>query len=320
MLPARPGSIWTARLALVMFVLAFVYLLGVAGILHRAGHERSLAVEVVVMHWVLLVMWPLFVTEAALAAVYRSPEVSLRTAVWRVVLVAACPAARMGWVNPVTNQIWLPWWGWRSPGKALLKDLDKVFGGPMLLFAFLILPVLGIEYVKADLVKETPWLGLTLDIGIAVIWVAFAVEFVIKVSAAPSSLRHVQERWLDLLIVVLPMLEFVLTRWVDVAPLARLLRLGRAIGPEQLGPLSRVYRLRALLLKGWHAFLLLDAMARITGNTPEKRLRKVEESIADLEEQMAELHKEAEELRKKIAQKCPPVAAAGEPVVTRDAS
>ena len=28
MLPARPGSLWTARLALVMFVLGFVYLLG----------------------------------------------------------------------------------------------------------------------------------------------------------------------------------------------------------------------------------------------------------------------------------------------------
>ena len=59
MLPARPGSIWTARLALVMFVLAFVYLLGIAGILHRAAHERSLVIEVVVMLWVLVVLWPL---------------------------------------------------------------------------------------------------------------------------------------------------------------------------------------------------------------------------------------------------------------------
>src|SRR5262245_44028826 len=141
MLPARTGSIWTARLALVMFVLAFVYLLGIAGILHRAAHERSLVIEVVVMCWVLVVLWPLFVTEAVLAAVYRSPEVPLRTAVWRVTLVALVPPMRMGWVNPVTNQIWLPWWGWRSPGKELLKALDKVFGGPMLVFAFLILPV-----------------------------------------------------------------------------------------------------------------------------------------------------------------------------------
>ncbi len=315
----RPGSLWTARLALVMFALGFVYLLGIAGVLHRATQEQSLVIEVVVMLWVLVVMWPLFVTEAVLAAVYRSPEVSLRRAIGRVVLVALVPPARMAWINPVTNQIWLPWWGWRSPSKALVKSLDKVFGAPMLLFAFLILPVLGVEYVKADLVKQTPWLALSLDLGIAVIWVAFAVEFILKASAAPNTLRHFRERWLDLAIVVLPMLEFVLTRWVDVAPLARLLRLGRAIGPEQLGPLSRMYRLRGLLMKGWHAFLLLDAMARITGNTPEKRLRKIEESIADLEEQIAELEREAEELRKKIAAKCPPVAEA-EPIPSPDAS
>lgn len=319
MLPFRPGSIWTARLALVMFVLGFVYLLGIAGIVHRAPQERVLPAEVIVMSWVLLVLWPLFVTEAVFALLYRSSEVSLRTAIGRVILVALVPPARMAWVNPVTNQIWLPWWGWRSPGRALVKSLDKVFGGPMLLFAFLILPVLAIEYTQPDLVKETPWLGLALDIGIAVIWVAFAVEFVLKVSAAPSSWRHVRERWLDLAIVGLPMLEFVLTRWVDVAPLARLFRLGRAIGPQQLGPLSRAYRLRALLMKGWHAFLLLDAMARITGNTPEKRLRKVEESIVDLEEQMAELQKEAEDLRKKIAEKTPPVVAA-EAVASHDVS
>lgn len=319
MMPARPGSIWTARLALVMFVLGFIYLLGIAGIVHRAAYDRTLAIEVIVMCWVLVVLWPLFVTEGVLAVIYRSPEVTLRKAVGRTLLVAVIPPARMAWINPVTDQIWLPWWGWRSPGRALLKALDKVFGAPMLVFAFLILPVLAIEYTQPDLVKETPWLGLTLDISIAVIWVAFALEFILKVSAAPNSLRHMKERWLDVAIVVLPMLEFTLTRLVDVAPLARLLRLGRAIGPQQLGPLSRAYRLRALLMKGWHAFLILDAMARITGNTPEKRLRKVEESIADLEEQMAELQKEAEELRKKITEKTPPVAA-GETVITSDAS
>ncbi len=35
-----------------------------------------------------------------------------------------------------------------------------------------------------------------------------------------------KERWIDVAIVVIPMLEFV-TKWMDLAPLARLLRLGR---------------------------------------------------------------------------------------------
>src|SRR5262249_19674588 len=139
-----------------------------------------------------------------------------------------------------------------------------------------------------------------LHLGVAVIWVAFATEFVLESSAAPDPLAHAKERWLDLAIVVLPMLEFVLTKWVDAAPLARLLRLGRALSPEQLGGLARVYRLRGLVTKSWQAFLLLGGVGRLLGNADARRLRAVESEIADLEERLAELHKEADGLRAKV--------------------
>ena len=171
----------------------------------------------------------------------------------------------------------------------------------MLLFAFLILPVLGMEYVNLVKSDTSPTFALVLDLSIALIWVAFALEFVIKVQAAPSALGYMRDRWLDLAIVGLPTLEYVLTRWVDAAPLLRLLRLGRAVGPQQLGAMGKAYRLRGLMTKGWHAFMLLEGMARLTGNSPPKRLRKVEEQIAELEEQIAELRAEADDLRKRMA-------------------
>jgi hypothetical protein len=102
---------------------------------------------------------------------------------------------------------------------------------------------------------------------------------------------------MDVAIVGLPTLEVVLTHWVDAAPLARLLRLGRALAPDQIGQLGRAYRLRGLITKGWHAFLVLEGVSRITGNTAAKRLRRVEGQIADLEEQLVELRTQAEELR-----------------------
>jgi hypothetical protein len=169
------------------------------------------------------------------------------------------------------------------------------------------------EYVNLVKTDSSPTFALALDLSIALIWVAFALEFVIKVQAAPSSPGYMKERWLDLAIVGLPTLEYVLTQWVDAAPLMRLLRLGRAIGPQQLGAMGRVYRLRGLMTKGWHAFLLLEGMARLTGNSPAKRLRKVEEQIAGLEEQIAELRTEADDLRKKMATK----AATGEQEAVR---
>jgi hypothetical protein len=55
------------------------------------------------------------------------------------------------------------------------------------------------------------------------------------------------------------------------------------------------------MTKGWHAFMLLEGVARLTGNSPPKRLRRIAEQIAELEEQIADLRAEADDLRKKVA-------------------
>jgi hypothetical protein len=216
------------------------------------------------------------------------------------VLVILMPPWRMALTDSRTGLIWIPQLGWREPGKELFKRIELVFSGPMLLFAFLILPVLVFEYVQSEQVKNNAALALGLDIGIAVIWVAFATEFVFKASAHPKPFQFAKERWLDVAIVVLPMLEYVLTKWVDAAPLARLLRLGRAISPEQIARMQRLYRLQGLATKAWHALLLIEGIARLLGQTPEKRLAKLEAKIAEMEEDLAELKKDANTVRAQI--------------------
>jgi hypothetical protein len=307
----RPVPTLEDRLAPVMFYLGFAYLLALAGLIHRAPHlvqqqaetGGDIPLELRLMYAFVAILWPAFVIEAGVAVIRRAPEVSRLKAVLRALLVVLIPPMRIGWVHPATNRVWIPRLGWRPPGKPLLRALDKVFAIPMFVFAFLILPVLGMQYVQLEKTYPIPGFDLALDISIALIWVAFAFEFMLKVQCAPSATTYMKERWLDLAIVGLPTLEYLLTSWVDAAPLLRLLRLGRAIGPQQIGAMSRMYRLRGLLTKGWHAFMLLEGVARITGNTPEKQLRRIEDQIAGLEEQLAELRDEADGLRKKIAAK-----------------
>ncbi len=173
----------------------------------------------------------------------------------------------------------------------------------MLVAAFLILPVLALEQYRRDLVRHSPTLTLSLHVGAAAIWTAFAAELVVKASAARHTLGYFKERWLDVAIVLLPLTEFALTHWVDAAPAARLLRLGKALtAPQrQVGALNKAYRLRGLMMKAWQAFLLLEGVSRLTGATPAKRLRKLEERIEAAEEALAELRAEAEELRKRAA-------------------
>jgi len=310
---AAPIPKLEAWLAPVMFSVAFVYLLGIAGLLHRAYEPEVSDVELRLIAEALSLLWPLFVIEAIVSFLRRSPAITRRRALGRVFLVVTIPPARLGWVHPVTNRIWLPRFGWRPPGKPLLRLLEKVFGAPMLIFAFLILPVLALEYFKDDWVHSDPVLALALHLSISVIWVAFALEFILKISAAPSSFQYFKERWLDLAIVALPTFEFLLTHWVDAAPVARLFRLGRALNPQQIGAMSKAYRLRGLLMKGWYAFLLFEVVARITGNSPEKRLKRVEWQIAELEEQLRELRAVSLDLKKRMIPSPPVIISPSEP-------
>lgn len=302
--------------ARVMFLLAFVYLLLVAGLVHRATSTDASQIELFILYTGMSLLWPIFVAEAIWGVTQRDRAKPPRPIYWRAVLVILMPPWRMALTDPRTGLIWVPRMGWQQPGKELFKRLELAFSGPMLLFAFLILPVLGLEYVRTETVHGTPELALILDISIAVIWVAFATEFIFKASAHPKPFTFAKERWLDVAIVLLPMLEYFLTKWVDAAPLARLLRLGRAISPEQIARLQRLYRLQGVATKAWHALLLLEGVARLLGQTPQKRLARLEEQIAEAEGELAELRKDADEIRRRIAeqaaaQKQPEVASGG---------
>ncbi|HUR53974.1 MAG TPA: hypothetical protein VMZ71_07575 [Gemmataceae bacterium] len=280
-----------------MFLLAFAFLLAVAGLIHRAQQKQVTQGELNFIYSALLALWPIFVVEAVWGVARRDRAKPLRPVFLRALLVIVMPPWRMAQACPRTGLVWLPRVGWAEPSKELYKRVDKAFSGPMLLVAFLILPVLGFEYVRAEQVKSDPALALALHVSIAVIWVAFATEFILEGSIHPKTLTFLKERWLDAAIVILPMLEFILTKWVDAAPLARLLRLGRALSPEQIARMQQLYRLRGLIGKAWAAFLLLGGMGRLLGNRAEKRLKMIDEQIAALEEQIAELRKEAEEVR-----------------------
>ena len=137
------------------------------------------------------------------------------------------------------------------------------------------------------------------------VWVAFATEFVFKTSAHPKPFGFAQERWLDVAIVVLPMLEFVLTKWVDAAPLARSCSAPGGLSRQNNSPGCSASTGSRGLPRRRAAVLLLGMVNRLLGNTPEKRLTQLEEQIADLEEQLKEAKQEAEELKALIARRKP---------------
>jgi hypothetical protein len=296
----KPTPFDTLR-ARFMFLLGFVYLLLVAGVVHRATSKTVSEFELHAMMVGIVALWPIFVVEVVVGILQRDRSKSLWPFVWRALLVWLMPPWRMALTDPRTGLIWIPRMGWKPPGKELFQRLEYAFSGPMLLFAFLVLPVLLLEFFGGEEVKSNAAFVLGLDIGIGVVWVAFATEFVFKASAHPKPFTFATDHWLDATIVLLPMLEFVLTQWVDAAPLVRLLRLGRVLSPEQIARMQRLYRLRGVAEKGWRALFLIEAVSRLFGQTPQKRLAKLEEKIAEMEADLNELRKDADAVRESIA-------------------
>jgi len=299
--PAPIAHPWADRLAPIFFGLAAFHLLAFAGLIHRAIRWHVTGTELEILTAVLLALWPVMALEAAIAFVHRDRSRRRWPAMVRVLAVILFPPARMGMVHPVAGKIWLPGLGWQFEGKGLLRRLDRAFGLPLLIFALLILPILVIEYVWAETVEDSPAFELVLNVCMALIWVAFAAEFIIKLEASGHPLKYAKEKWLDAAIVLLPTLEFALFWWSSASPLARLLRTTRAIAPDQLARMGRVYRLRGLLMKGWHARLALELFARIVGDNPQKRLARLDERIALAKGELDELAAEAEVLRRVLA-------------------
>jgi hypothetical protein len=304
MTPTLPRPYPPAR---AMFWLAFLDLLLLAGVLHLAPHPEVPRTELWVTAAGLAVLWPVIVIETWVAVLIRDRSVRpLRPTLVRAVAITLVPPLRMGMPCPWTGRLWLPVWGWCERGKSLEDRLDRAFHAPMLVFAVLILPVLALEYASVEEIRSSRALALVVHISVAVIWVAFATEFAVKVSASRRPFVYSRDRWLDLAIVVVPLLEFALSQLAEAAPLARLLRLTRAVAPDQLARMGQVYRLRGLVMKGWRAALVLRLVAKVTGNTPEKRLRRLEAQIAEAETALADLRAQADELRRQCAPAAPP--------------
>jgi hypothetical protein len=266
--------------------------------------ERSL------MLWGLLALTPIFFTEAWLRFFLTRGQMSLRSRLGILAAVHLAPFLRIGLRSHAdATKMWLPWLGWQTVDRALRRRLERFFSVPLIIFALLVLPVLGIEHFAEEEVHHHFWLKLALDVANSLIWMAFAIEFTLSVSVAENKLYYCVQNWIDLAVVALPVLDFL--------PVLRLLRLARLARLNQLSRLGRLYRLRGLLLKAWRAFLLLEMISRLLGNYKERRLKKVCDLIAAKEIELEELRQEKDELQAAI-QKEKDAASPSPPVPERE--
>lgn len=272
-------------LAAPMFIVTLLYL-GTAGIaIHLLSDEAGRYVQTAqICGRVLLALTPLYAIEAAFHW-WQGRKLSSQDLV-------ACvfPPWRLGARDHLTGtQVWLPGFGWRRACVGLAEELERTLGYPMIGIALLILPLLGFEHLYAEKINQSPLLGLATQLSGAVIWLAFAAEFIVMISLVPRRIQFLKAHWLDLAIICLPLIAFL-----------RALRLMRLARFNQLGRTARVFRLRGLAMRAWRAVLLLEIVDRLVHRDPAQRLKMLRDQIADKETELVELREAARRVEQQL--------------------
>lgn len=238
----------------------------------------------------LILIWPIYIIEFVLLYGTRITGWLKREARFPRSQFAVClvPPLRLGLVSPYQdNQLWLPRFGWRRPGRQLIRDVESVISKPMLIIAFLILPVLLLEYAFDGFLVKHPWLLVLLHACTGFIWWCFACEFIVMLAASKRKIQYIKKNWLDLAIILLPLISFVRS--------IRVLRLARFAKVQQVTKITRMYRMRGLLYKALRGLLLTTFIRKLLRISPDKTLK-------NLKQQRAVKQQEIEDLDQRITQ------------------
>jgi hypothetical protein len=296
-----------------MFVASVAFLLFVAGELHFS-RPALFGPLLVACHYGLAFTWPLFLLEAILHVAAGNPRWKSHFA------VCLCPPLRFAARDAKTgSRIWLPRRGWVPVDEGLAKRVEQSLNLPMLAISLLVIPVLALDYYQPDhhpivrhvqtalktparqhapAVTSLPWLAkvarvmavrVATRVGEALIWTAFVLEFVVMISVVERKLKYCVQHWIDLLVIVLPLVGFL-----------RMLRLARLARLNQLGRFTRLYRLRGSVLRAQRGMVVASFVERVLHRDPVKLLERLETMLAQKEHEVETLRSRIDQLQSQI--------------------
>lgn len=286
------------RLAPWMFTVALVFLISMAALIVITVDANAIEDRIEpafprtyrLASLILAVIWPVFWIEAFFHWFTHPWNRTYRSSHLKWLAFAIVPPLRMCARNPdIGNRIWFPHIGWRLPDDRLRDFLTRRFSAPVLCIAILILPVLGIEFFLTEQVERFAWLQAGLMFSTGLIWVAFTTEFIVMVSVAERKLDYCKRHWIDLAIILLPLVSFLRT-----LQLLRATRLAQVARVPQLTKMARVYRLRGVSTKALRAIVLLDLASRLMRTSPEKRIRRLRLEHTRLSKEIHEIERRIE--------------------------
>jgi hypothetical protein len=128
--------------------------------------------------------------------------------------------------------------------------------------------------------------------GNALIWVLFVTEFFILFSIAEKRLDYLKKHWMEILIIILPMLA--LTRFILISRSLHLIRIQHFLN---------IYRSKMVLKRIIRILVILDLVKRFYHRrNPEKYLIRLQEQLTEKKKEINNLKKQINEMEQLIAE------------------
>lgn len=282
---------WDRLLAVPMFAVTVAFLLGLAVLLHQTRGDQTDGDLISPLSLTLIaglgVLYLAYVAEFVIH--WRAGGQGLK----RHFIYLLIPVARLCTRDHLDgSHAWIPGLGWKKADSKLEKFLARKFSGPMIIIALCVLPVVGAEFLYDKQIDSKSALRFFIDSCGAAIWAAFVFEFVVMVSIVEKRLRYCKQNWIDLAVVLLPIVSY-----LGAARLGRLLKL------KQLTRTARIYRMRGLAIRSWRAIVVLDVIDSLLRRDPQQRVEKLESQIHEKRQEIEHLHSEIVRIKLKFEAK-----------------
>ncbi|MFK7767083.1 MAG: hypothetical protein AB8B55_07660 [Mariniblastus sp.] len=269
-------------LAVPMFVASILFLIGAACLLHLTDGDLfgPLGLKILIL---LGFIYLFFVAETI--AHWKTGGKNMKQHIRFLLLpiMRICPRD-----HAEGKRAWIPGIGWRLLSSRLEKYLARLFSGPMIVIALLVLPVVAVEFFYAEQIAAN-WISKrVIELCSAFIWMAFVFEFVVMVSIVEKKVRYCKQNWIDLAVVLLPLVSF-----MGAA------RLGRLVKLKQLSRTAKIYRMRGLAIRSWRAVVALDVIDTILRRDPEQRMDRLQIQIDEKQEEIEYLRNQLEKIRER---------------------
>lgn len=270
------------RLAVPMFGVTLLFLLLTGALLHLT--ENNLASRLSI--WLLSslgVLYLFFVAEAVVQWKASGRQMRQHIRYLILPLLRLCPHDHID-----GDHLWIPLLGWRRKSMGLELFLTRVFSGPMIIIALMVLPVIGVEFLYSDWIAAAPRRKFVIDTCSGFIWMAFVFEFIVMVSVVEKRLLYCKRNWIDVAVVLLPLVSF-----MGAA------RLGRLVKLKQLSRTAKIYRMRGLILRSWRAIVALDVLDKLLRRDAEYQFDKLQSQIDEKLKEIEHLEDELKRQKKK---------------------